>query len=325
MKPALKNKMERAVSRIEAGNFDELVVDGLLAGLRQYSRGNTLFRELADFVSHPDERNEGAAIESLEAFYLSIRYFLEYPSEKKALNLSEPFPRYIVKLIKYQIDKCKEGELKEKYNVTKHRLKARIDTIFSIDKKSKMASVKNERVLQNNFSALEHVLSFIGSHPAFEQNEILQAVVDVVRQNDIKMNEDKFREQSEKFMLAVLLLMHEVEFHYGASEPGSCAISCENISISHNQQFVDPEGNPVERKETFGNLQLLGHVVVPKGDKGLSVCYPILCTSLDTETNCHISIFKIEALSNLNPNYLVKKADFNQVLAFTEGGLLGAS
>lgn len=324
MKAFLRAKVQKAISKIESGEFDELVVDSLFSGLRQYSGNSLLFRELADFIAHPDERNEGIANESLEAFYLSIRYFTEYASSQKSLDLSRPFPQYIIRLMKYQINKCKERDLKDRFNVTKSRLGSRIDTIFSIDKKSKKAYVKKENVLRNNFPAIQFILSFIGSHPAFEQEAILSELIAVIKRNKLDIDEDAFRAQSEKLALIILLLMHEAKFEHGGHEPGYCKISCEKTFIYHNQHFVDAEGNPVEIEESFGCLQLLGYVVVPKDGKNLTVCYPVLITNLTVESVCDESMFCIEPLSDNNPQSLFKKIDFEKELVLTDKWTLGA-
>lgn len=323
MKQSLRSKVQKAIEKIESGTFDEFTIDSLFSGLRQYSEKSTLFRELADFIAHPDERNEGIVNESLEAFYLSIRFFTEYASTKTKLNLSTPFPAYIVKLMKYQIDKCDTNDLKNKFNVTRDKLKARIDTIFSVDKKTKLASTKKEKVLNNNFPAIQFILSFIGSHPAFEQKEILSEIVKVVKSNGLKVNEGLFLAQSEKIILLLLLIMHEAEFKHGGRVPGYCRISCERTSISHNQRFIDSDGNPVDIEESFGHLQLVGHVVVPKDGNDLKVCYPILVTQLKVEAACDESLFVIEAFSSEHPNMLCKKAKFEQDLILTDSGTLG--
>ncbi len=324
MKSVARTKVQKAISKIESGEFDELVVDNLLGGLRQYSGKNLIFRELADFVAHSDERDEGVIYNSLEAFYLSIKYFTEFTSPEKSLNVSQPFPKYIIKLMKYQIDKCKNEDLKEKFNVTKERLKSRIDTMFSLEKKTGNALVKKEKVLRNNIDALQHILGFIGSYPAFEQENILSEVIGVIKANDLEIDEDQFRAQSEKIILSVLLLMHEAEFKYDASTPGFCKISCDKTAISHNQRFVDSNGKPVEREESFGSLQLLGHVVIQKDGKDLNVCYPVLSTTVKVDLACDDSIFGIEPLNDEHPNMYYKKANFEQELILTENGQLGA-
>ncbi len=101
-------------------------------------------------------------------------------------------------------------------------------------------------------------------------------------------------------------------------------ISCEKTSILHNQRIVDSKGNLVEVEESFGCLQLLGHVIVPKDGKDLKVCYPILVTDLKVDSVCDESIFSIEPLNNGHPNMLFKKVVFEQELILKENGLLGA-
>ncbi|HDU8584939.1 TPA: hypothetical protein RG682_000381 [Vibrio alginolyticus] len=95
MKPIDKTKAQKLVTKLEAGDFDENDVDNLFMRLRAYSHGNKVFREVADFVAHNDERNRGITNESLEAFYLSFKFFEEYTSSKKPLDITSPFPLYI--------------------------------------------------------------------------------------------------------------------------------------------------------------------------------------------------------------------------------------
>ncbi|MDH5356168.1 MAG: hypothetical protein OEY09_17130 [Gammaproteobacteria bacterium] len=100
MKPIEKAKAQKLLVKLESGNFDENDIDNLFMRLRAYSHGNRIFREVADFVAHNDERNKGVATESLEAFYLSFKYFLEYISPKKSLDIGSSFPLYVKKLMR---------------------------------------------------------------------------------------------------------------------------------------------------------------------------------------------------------------------------------
>lgn len=324
MKASLKTKVQKAVRKIESGDFDELVLDSLFSGLRQYSGKNRVFREIGDFVAHPDERDEGIANNSLEAFYLSFRYFLEYASSKKPLDLSQPMPKYIVKLMKYQIDKCKEKDIKDRFNCTRERLKSRIDTIFTGKKKATTVTVKNEKVLRNNIEAIQYILGFIGSRPAFDQNEILEEIVNVIQSNGLEIDEPAFLKQSKKIILAIVFLMHEAEFDYGAKKPGFCEISSEKTSISYNQQYVDSEGNPVQIEESFGCIQLMGHVVIPKDGADLTVCYPLLVTDIEASDVCHESLHCIEPINEETPNFLMKKLKFDKNILLTSDGMLEA-
>jgi len=101
--------------------------------LRASSYNNIIFREIADFVAHNDKRDRGLTNQSLEAMYYSLKYFLEYTSPKISLDIAKPFPIWIKKLIKYQVDKIDEEKLREKFSVGKERLKTRIDKGFKDD------------------------------------------------------------------------------------------------------------------------------------------------------------------------------------------------
>jgi hypothetical protein len=323
MKAIEKAKAQKLVLKLESGNFDENDVDNIFMRLRAYSHGNRIFREVADFVAHNDERNQGVAAESLEAFYLSIKYFLEYVSPKISLDIGSPFPLYVKKLMKYQIDKCKDSDLKEKFNVTKHRLKSRIDTIFSEDKKNKKAFMKKPKISEDTLKALQHILSFIGSHPAFDQEQVISELLAVFRVNKLNVNKDELLKHSDRIVACVALLLHEATFEYGAHKQGYCKVSCEKTSIPYNQKFVDQDGNPVELNESFGNLQVIGCVLLEKDGKDLTVCYPLMTTNLSAEDWCDDDMFVIEPITDDHPNYLHRKIVFDQQLCFTAVGKIG--
>ena len=132
-----KLKAQKTIDDIAKGDFDERDIDSLFMGLRAHSFNNEVLREIADFVAHNILRNKGLTNQSLEAFYLSFKYFSEYMTHQKSLDITSPFPIYIKKLMKYQIYKCDENLLREKFNVTQERLKSRIDNLFKDNKKEK--------------------------------------------------------------------------------------------------------------------------------------------------------------------------------------------
>lgn len=323
MKAIERVKAQKLVQKLETGNFDENDIDNIFMRLRAYSHGNKIFREVADFVAHNNERNKGVTAESLEAFYLSIKYFLEYVSPKKSLDISRPFPIYVKKLMKYQIDKSKDSYLKEKFNVTKKRLKSRIDSIFSEDKKNHKAFMKKPTMSADTFKALQHILSFIGSHPVFDQNKVISELLAVIKANKLDVNEVNILNHGDRIVACVVLLLHETTFEYGAQKQGYCRVSCEKTSISHNQRFIDQDGNPVEHIESFGNLQVLGHVILDKDGKDLTVSYPLMTTNLSAEIWCEDEMFVIEPLAEDLPYYLHKKISFDMPLCFTDSGKIG--
>lgn len=288
-----KVKVQRSVLDISKGEFDERDIDHVLMALRAHSGKSEIFKEVSHFVAHNDIRDKGITTNSLEAFYLSFKYFSEYVTLKNPLKIEGPFPSYIIKLMKYQIDKCKEGELRKRFNVTKNRLKSRIDNLFKIDKNSNTAELK-KRLSETNFLAIKHILGFIGSHPAFTQKEIISEFIEVLRINGVEFEDEEIRNQGDRIMLCILSLVHNTEYNFGGHKNGFCSISCDKHSIPHESIFVDENGNPVEVDISFGKLQVNG--TVPNINKGreVMVAFPVITTELDVESWCDDSLFHID-------------------------------
>lgn len=324
MKLAERQKAQKIISRIESGEFDENDIDNLFMRLRAYSFGNTVFREIADFVAHNDRRDRGRTVDSLEAFYLSFKYFGEYVSPKRSLNINEPFPLYVKKLMKYQALKADQSELKKRFGVSSRRLISKIDSTFSEDRKGGTASLKKGRISRETFEAVQFLLGFIGSHPAYDQVTILSEMVEVLAKNKLAFDKDEFLAQGDRITVCILFLLHDTEFEFGGPKPGYCRVSCEKLSIAHNVRFVDGEGNPVDHSESFGQLQVQGHVVVAYKDSEVTVCYPLMVTNLEVEEWCDESLFKIEPISEKAPNYHHKKVQFDDLSINVQGQLSAA-
>ncbi len=288
-----KSKVQKTINDLSIGEFDERDIDYLLMSLRAHSGAFQIFKEVSHFVAHNDIRNKGVTTQSLEAFYLSFKYFSEFVTLGRPLKISEPFPSYIIKLMKYQIEKCKETVLREKFNVTKNRLKSRIDNLFTLDKKNQTATL-SKRLSEPNYLAIQHILGFIGSHPAYTQQEIMSEIVQVLHLNDIDFEERDILNQSNRVMLCVLALIHNTEYDFKGHKNGYCNIACEKYSIPYEATFVDESGSPVEIEQSFGNLQING--TVPNINKGreVMVAFPVITTSLDVEEWCDDLLFNID-------------------------------
>lgn len=307
MKPVEKNKTQKLVKKIEAGHFDENDIDSLFMKLRAYSAGFSVFREVADFVAHNDKRDRGLANQSLETMYLRIKYFLEYNSPKKTLDLSSPFPIWIKKLMKLQVGKCDDSDLRKKFNVTKQRLISRIDGAFKEDKNNKLASYKEGKLSEATFNAIQHVMSFISGNASFGQDELMDELVSVLKKNQLEFDESVLRELSDKITICILLLFHHSEFDFKGYKPGRCEVSSEKKSISHNVKFVDADGNEVEHEESFGNLSVIGTITLENDGKDLSIAHTIIATNLPSEVWCSDGLFHIEPFSDEIPNHMCKR------------------
>lgn len=318
MKSLEKTKAQKIINRIQTGIFDENDVDNLFMRLRASSYKNIIFREIADFVAHNDKRDRGLTNQSLEAMYYSIKYFLEYTSPNISLDIAKPFPIWIKKLIKYQVDKIDEEKLREKFSVGKGRLKIRIDKGFKDNKQTNKTLLKKDKLSMETLHAIQYVMSFIISKEAFSQMDLINQIIDVLYQNNISFDKDKILAQADKITLCVLLLLHNSKFDYKGHKLAYCTISPEKESVSHNTNFIDQDGNEIDIDESFGNLQALGNVVLNKNGQDLTIAYPIMSTELDVEKWCSETLFKIEPLGETNSNYLCKRLKLGKDLVLSE-------
>lgn len=307
MKPVEKSKTQKLIGKMETGNFDENDIDSLFMKLRAYSAGFPIFREISDFVAHNDLRNRGLANQSLETMYLRMKYFVEYNSPKKTLDLSSPFPIWIKKLMKLQVHKSDAVDLRAKFNVTKKRLISRIDGAFKEDKKNNIAVYKNGKLSQETFIAIQHVMSFINANAEFGQNELIDELVAVLKKNQVSFDESALRSVADKITICTLLLFHHSQFDFKGHKLGRSEISSEKHSISHNTRYVDANGNEVEHAETFGNLSVQGTITLQNDGRDISITHTIMSTNLDAEKWCSEELFHIEPLSKEMPNHLYKR------------------
>lgn len=317
-----KIKTQKIIDRIESGEFDEMDVDNLLMYLRDFSNNYIVFREISNFVAHNNKRDKGLATDSLEAFYLNLKYFIEYPSENKQLDISKPFPIYIKKLMEYQVDKCKSIDLKSKFDTTKLKLKSKIKSLFEEDKKESTAVLRNIKISKKNIKAIEFLLSFISSMPTFTQKDLLNEIVQVIKDNDLIFDERKFLLQGERLTLCILMLLHDSKFDFKGHKLGSCKISCENTYIPHNIQLLNADGSISQHIGTFGNLEITGSIIVDKNGKDLTISYPLITTNLKVEEWCHENLFMIKPINETSPKLLYKFVDFDCELNFEENGKL---
>jgi len=132
--------------------------------------------------------------------------------------------------MKYQADKCNEQELRAQFRVTPERLKARIDTYFKADKKSETAQPR-KKIGKETLDAINYVLGFIHSRPAFTQDDLLDELVLVLKRNTITFDEQSLRAQGNRIALCVLILLHNKEFDFDGHKKGHCQISSEQGAL----------------------------------------------------------------------------------------------
>ena len=306
MKEIERLKTQKIIDKILIGSFDENDVDNLFMRLRAYSNGFKVFREIADFVAHNDTRDRGLTAQSLEGMYLSIKYFLEFNSNSKKLDIAQPFPIWIKKLMIYQIEKADEVKLNEQYLVSRERLKTRVNKGFKENQNGNCV-LQKEKISHLTIQAICFVMSFISVKTAYSQDELIKETIEVINKNDLKINTTEFQLQANFFTLCTLLLLHNSKFKFKGYKEGFCKISPEKDSISYNAQLVDRDGKEIEIVESYGNLQVMGHVILENDGKDLIIAHAIMSTNLEVEKYCAPSLFSIEPIDKNVSNHLIRR------------------
>lgn len=318
MKQIERQKTQKIINKIQTGSFDENDVDNLYMKLRAYSKGFKVFREISDFVAHNDARDRGLTNQSLEGMYLSMKYFLEFNSSNKKLNLAKPFPTWIKKLMIYQIDKTDELKLKNRFKVNKERLKARVKKGFK-DNKDGNCLLLNNKISNLTIEAIAFVMSFISGKEAYSQDELIEETIEVIQKNNLEIEVSDFKQQSNHFTLCTLLLLHNTKFSFKGYKEGYCQISPERNTIyTYNKTSLDKNGEEKESIESFGNLNILGHVVLPKDGKDLTIAHTIMSTNLNVEKYCEENLFQIESFHGDRTGNIIRLPKLNEDIKISQ-------
>jgi hypothetical protein len=295
-----RSKLQKAVTRIDTGNFDETDLDSVLNGLRQYCGANSVFREVADFLAHRDLRDRGPVRNALRALYLSMTYFRDYSSPKIALAIDRPFPKYIKELMLLEIDKCEDAELRSKFGISGQRLRSKITKVFAVDKSTGTCVLKGNASAYL-VSAMEYLLGAIRSHPPISEDDFFDQLETVLGHNGFTYSDQIISNNRDRLCLCLLLLMHRTDFKYGGPNVGKTEISCgvSSVPIGEIDRAVSPQD-----WARFECLQVNGSVGFKWKDKIVDVQFPILITSLPVVHWTDPSLFvKEDIAEQLAENY----------------------
>jgi hypothetical protein len=291
-------KIEQLIRRVESGKFDAIDIDSLLIKLRPYARSKRVFREIADFVAHADLRNQGVSCVSMTGFADAMRFFVEYVGRSQALDISKPFPAYIYRLFRSQTVMTNEAELRQRFRVSHQSLLKKIEGNFKINKTSRMCSIRPNKDGKEFLEALQYVTGFIHSKPAFDIAVFHTELQELLTEQDIDFDKDKYRTQIDRVSLALLCLISGTEFVLPDGDVAKCLLTTEHhYRILAGKRKI-PIGEVTNEPSHFGALQVSGNIQVIHQGTPITVAYPLLTTKLNPRDHCDATLF--EVVSELN-------------------------
>lgn len=231
MKPSELNKLNDLIEKIESGIFDCNNVDSLFIKLREFSGKNNLFKEIANFIAHNKERNEGVISDHTTANFLKYKYALSEEMKGRQFDLVKGFPSWIYSLVMIQISELDERECKSKYNKTKSGLRERMRQTFVF--KDDVCKLKG-KMKKDDFNTFTSLLSSftLNGGGIFSTEDLFGEIVLCLKQNNILFSDEKLRAQKDKVILSIFLLMHNTEFKFKQTLSARIVIAEDNNNIS---------------------------------------------------------------------------------------------
>jgi len=319
-------KLQPLVHRIESGAFDANDIDVLLIKLRPYAKRKAVVREVADFVAHSDVRNRGVACDSMTGFADAMRFFVEYGNSRQALDLNRPFPSYIHRLFLSQTAMAEEAELRRRFHLSQESLLRKIESNFTIDKTLRLCSLRPGKGGHEFVAALQYVLGFIHSRPAFEISEFHSQLLELLSEMHIQFDAKQIAAQADKVSLVLLCLLSGTEFVLPDGDTATCALSTNHHFRILVGQRRTPIGEVTSEPSQFGSLQISGHIQVLDHGRSLNVVYPVVTTDLSPCDHCDASLFEVLSEVNEFGDFRAEFINFHAHMALTPScKLVGAA
>ena len=221
MKPIEKQKTELIIDRIEGGNFDLNDIDNLFMKLRGFSGTRKVFKDITHFVAHNTERDTGLAKDGMEAIYLRMKFFALYQTVKN-IDFRQPFPIWIKRTLKFQLELLDEETLKKELDKNKNQVKNILDRSFRDNHKAGTTMIKkyNEEIYQ----VIKVLLGWIIVKPVYTGKQFYEELLKVLNENKIRYSTSGMHLQKEKILISVLLLFHNTRFLLKDGRHGVCIL-----------------------------------------------------------------------------------------------------
>lgn len=258
------------------------------------------------------------AKESMTAFADAMRIFIEYTQGKRALDITQPFPAYIYRLFLSQARQADEAQLKTAYKLSHTSLIKKIEINFSLDKATKTCAIRPGKAGKEFVGALQYILSFIRSKPAFHLSDFHAQFKEILNDQRIGFGEAALNEQIDRISLSILCLIAGAEIVLPEMDKAKCSLECEShyrIIKGHRKLPTGVTSEP----SSFGHLQIRGEItVMAQGAPPLRVAYPLIDTDLDPERHCDPALFQTGSEPNEFGEYVVEVIDFADDMALSD-------
>lgn len=319
-------KLEKILKSIQDVLFNEITIDGLLIGLRPYSTNHPAFRDIADMVAHPEQRNKGPANVCINTFFHHIRFLKEYVFINRPLDLLD-FPIYVKKILIRKIETTPDAEIEKRYKEPKRKIIHRLNSLFIEDKKTGTAKRKG-KLTAPTFEIIQNTLGTLSAMPAYDQHDVINGLLQILEEQGLGEYVSAVEVQSCKITACILALFHKRTHRLEDLEQDSeatCEISHENGGYAIGINYVDEYDQPVEVVNSLGNLTVNCSAPMKQtnGNMGI-ISFSIFKTELLAEEWCEESLACIRPPLSGPADILYFSMDFKRAVGISKNFKLTA-
>ena len=251
MNSKASKKLKERLETINSGTFDEDEIKLLLIEIRDYLQGESILREVCDFIAHP-KRNRGICHKRIDSRYAK-QFFAKKRTEELTNekvfenNQDKPWGFFSDKILDYiktdKIEKTlfetiiKEGieeiddELFQKhYGLSKNDVKSIVSKFYI---RNKNDYYLKEDISEKAYFFIDDLLKFIRGtftgKSAFDQVEIetdiLNAIVRLTSELSMTVDLNEFKKHLPDIVVCILCIIHDTDFELFDKKIGKSYLS----------------------------------------------------------------------------------------------------
>jgi hypothetical protein len=251
MNSKASNKLKERLKTINSGSFNEDEIKLFLIEIRDYLQGESILREVCDFIAHP-KRNKGICHKRIDSRYakqfFAKRRTEELMNEKIFENnpdkpwsfFSDQILDYIKTdniektlfetIIKEGIEEIEDELFQKHYGLNKNEVKSILSRFYI---KNKNEYYLKEGISDKTYLFVDDLLKFIRGtftgKSAFDQVEIetdiIKAVDRLTRELSIAIDINEFKKHLPDIIVCILCIIHDTDFELFDKKIGKSYLS----------------------------------------------------------------------------------------------------
>lgn len=229
MKLGERKKVEKAIQRIQSNSFDEIDVDTLFAKLREYAHPYSAFKEIAHYLAHNRERNQGITRDELSSFWLTIRFYKDYYETKRNIDIYK-LPIWVKDFMLFQTERLDDSTLKSELGMSGKRLRERIKSKFEDQKKEGITKYKKPSVSEQDLKIINYLLMQILVKPAFTVESVFEDLIIILEKLNFDFDINLLSRQRDKISLCIIHIIDNTVFILSDDSEAKCNITSEKLS-----------------------------------------------------------------------------------------------